>query len=208
MLVTFLILLSGITVQASRECSAGKACVPLEDCPEVKNQLEAFRNSPDDVEKVERQEKLKELVCDRKMICCKMANEEHCNRNQRLGFFKQLADHKVSGFVVAKDEQTMLLCSFSYDGKGPDAFLVVGNSKAVNKPNADDAIPVVPGLEAIKRNFEFSDRDIPILGKFDKETLEVRLPEGESVSGLKWISVFCRDYDIDFGHAIFGIPDA
>ena len=30
----------------------------------------------------------------------------------------------------------------------------------------------------------------------------------ESLFSLKWISLFCRDYDIDFGHAIFGIPDS
>jgi hypothetical protein len=50
-----------------------------------------------------------------------------------IGTFKQLTFHPVSGRVVAKDEKTLLICDFVYDGQGPDAFLIVGNRK-VNSP--------------------------------------------------------------------------
>ncbi len=46
-----------------------------------------------------------------------------------IGTFKQLTFHPVSGRVVAKDEKTLLICDFVYDGQGPDAFLIVGNRK-------------------------------------------------------------------------------
>ncbi len=31
----------------------------------------------------------------------------------------------------------------------------------------------------------------------------LHLPVGVTVDQLRWISVFCRQYDIDFGHVIF-----
>jgi hypothetical protein len=42
---------------------------------------------------------------------------------------KALSFHPVSGRVVAKDEKTILICDFVYDGQGPDAFLIVGNKQ-------------------------------------------------------------------------------
>ena len=48
-----------------------------------------------------------------------------------IGRMKQLTFHPVSGHVVAKNENTILICDFVYDGEGPDAFLVVGNRQVV-----------------------------------------------------------------------------
>jgi hypothetical protein len=58
---------------------------------------------------------------------------------------------------------------------------------------------VIPIPDASRRNYRFKDSDIPILRQFRGERVELQLPEGESVSGLKWISVFCRDFNINFG---------
>ncbi len=46
-----------------------------------------------------------------------------------IGRMKALSFHPVSGRVVAKDEKTILICDFVYDGQGPDAFLIVGNKQ-------------------------------------------------------------------------------
>jgi hypothetical protein len=43
--------------------------------------------------------------------------------------------------VVAKDDTTLVVCDFVYDGRGPDAFFVVGNRNAGPTPNARDAKP-------------------------------------------------------------------
>ncbi len=40
--------------------------------------------------------------------------------------------------VVAKDDTTLVVCDFIYDGKGPDAFFIVGSK---NDPNPKDAKP-------------------------------------------------------------------
>ena len=46
------------------------------------------------------------------------------------------------------------------------------------------------------------DTDVPILKAFDSEDIELRLPSDVKASEIKWISLFCRDFDIDFGHVI------
>ena len=61
--------------------------------------------------------------------------------NPEIGSFNQLTFHPLSGKVVSKDETTLVVCDFVYDGKGPDAFFIVGNKDAADKPNAEDAIP-------------------------------------------------------------------
>ena len=52
-------------------------------------------------------------------------------------------------------------------------------------------------------NFSFEDQDIPILPRFDQERVLLRLPEGVKVSDIQWVSVFCRDFNIDFGNVKF-----
>ena len=49
----------------------------------------------------------------------------------------------------------------------------------------------------------YQDGGIPILGEFRGEDITLELPEGDlTTRDIKWISVWCRDYTIDFGHAV------
>merc|ERR1719348_1206997 len=43
----------------------------------------------------------------------------------------------------------------------------------------------------------------PILKAATQETLTLKLPQGMKASSLKWFSVWCRLYSVDFGHLIF-----
>ena len=62
---------------------------------------------------------------------------------------------------------------------------------------------VVPKTESRRRTYNFRDQDIPILRQHRGETVELQLPVGESISSLKWISVFCRDFSVNFGQVNF-----
>jgi len=55
------------------------------------------------------------------------------------------------------------------------------------------------------KEYSYSDRNIPLIKRsFDgSEDLVLELPEGTTVDQLKWISVWCRDFDINFGHVTF-----
>ena len=56
------------------------------------------------------------------------------------------------------------------------------------------------------KHFSYSDRDIPLLLRpFSGEDVVLTLPPGRTVDELRWISVWCRKYQIDFGHVIFPI---
>merc|ERR1712222_291811 len=54
-------------------------------------------------------------------------------------------------------------------------------------------------------HFSYSDKNIPLLLRpFDgSEDVVLTLPPGYSTTDLKWLSVWCRDYQINFGHVTF-----
>ena len=93
---------------------------------------------------------------------------------------------------------------------GPDVFFIVGLCNAQPRPNPRDAIPVPypapaapTGLNPEPR-IPFDDPDIPILGRFDGQDIDLRLPNGIRVKDIKWISLYCRQFGIDFGHVNLG----
>lgn len=133
---------------------------------------------------------------------------------QYLGSFKQLTYHPVAGDLTVRDDQTFTIRNFVYDGEGPDVFFIVGLRNARSRPNPRDAIPVpYPTTQAFPygngpaepRNspvstYRFEDPDIPILGRFDGQDIDLQLPQGIGVHDVKWISLYCRQFGIDFGH--------
>ena len=42
-------------------------------------------------------------------------------------------------------------------------------------------------------------------GPFRNQTVQLQLPPGLKVSDLQWLSLYCRDFDIDFGNVKFWI---
>jgi hypothetical protein len=61
--------------------------------------------------------------------------------------------------VVAKDDTTLVVCDFIYDGKGPDAFFIVGSK---NDPNPKDAKPGKSPFNR-KKTFLSDPKTIPTL---------------------------------------------
>ena len=43
-------------------------------------------------------------------------------------------DYAIEGEVFVKDEKTLLIKGFTYDGAGPDAYFLVGNSGVPSEP--------------------------------------------------------------------------
>ena len=95
--------------------------------------------------------------------------------------------------------------NFKYDGAGPDAFFWVGTQGA--KPNSNGIILPYPFQGEF---FDSDDSNAPILDKaFDgsQEAIYLTLPNDLKVSDLKWISVWCRELEVNFGDFIFEIPE-
>merc|ERR1711956_182354 len=60
----------------------------------------------------------------------------------KVGIITQLAEHPLAGELWAVDEDTLEFRKFTYGGKGPDAFFMIGTHDADEKPNLDDGIPI------------------------------------------------------------------
>jgi len=119
--------------------------------------------------------------------------------------------HGVGGSVFARGHNTVVIKGFTYDGKGPDAFLWAGNSSKPDEEALEEGFvnAVLPhSLEGgLRPSYEYKDEDIPILGSFLEATdIEVKLPGHVSVEELRWISVWCRKFGVNFGHVDF--PDS
>jgi len=122
----------------------------------------------------------------------------------KVGIITQLAEHKLAGELWAVDEDTLEFRKFTYGGKGPDAFFMIGTHDADEKPNLDDGIPIPYSKDKlqIQKLYDIND-EIPKLPAFKNEQFKVTLPPGIHVSDLKWLSVYCRQYTKDFGNVKF-----
>ncbi|KAG7169644.1 Skeletor-like 1 [Homarus americanus] len=95
--------------------------------------------------------------------------------------------HQVKGEIYAVDSRTIHIRGFSYDGSAPDAFFYGGTS---GRPS--------------DRGFIIPDENggTDPLGRYSNQDVTLTLPEGKTLKDLKWLSVWCRAFAIDFGHVM------
>ncbi|XP_037029296.1 protein Skeletor, isoforms B/C isoform X1 [Bradysia coprophila] len=111
-----------------------------------------------------------------------------------IGPLKQFG-HGIKGDLYAVDESTIFLKGFSYDGTGPDAFFWVGKTP---RPSPEGYI--IPYPE------EYNGRNPPILQAYHNADIILRLPMGKRIRDIRWLSVWCRRFTVDFGEVF--IPAA
>ena len=111
--------------------------------------------------------------------------------------------HGVSGTVTLLDKSTIQIVDFSYDGKIHDAYFFFSTKSS--KPGRADIVPIVYPSKVSKKPVPYNagPDKLPILKRFKKETIELKLPLGYSTDELKWLSVYCRGYDVEFGTLVF-----
>ncbi|XP_063233288.1 protein Skeletor, isoforms D/E-like [Bacillus rossius redtenbacheri] len=92
--------------------------------------------------------------------------------------------HGVSGDVFAVDSRTLHIRDFTYDGEGPAAYFYVGSTKA-------------PGPDGVRIPDEKgSDQPLP---RYVGKHVTLTLPESSSLSSIKWFSVWCDEFSVNFG---------
>uniref|UniRef100_A0A182WYF8 DOMON domain-containing protein n=1 Tax=Anopheles quadriannulatus TaxID=34691 RepID=A0A182WYF8_ANOQN len=96
--------------------------------------------------------------------------------------------HGIKGQVFAVDESTLFVKGFAYDGNAPDAFFWVGNSP---RPSPEGFI--IPYPE------EYSGREPPVLQQHTNTDIILKLPMGKRIRDIRWLSVWCRRFTVDFG---------
>ena len=106
----------------------------------------------------------------------------------------------LSFYTLCETTASVRSCSIL----GPDAFFWVGiegNPKIV--PTDDKTLILDPK----GTYFQYRDAKAPILGKYEGETVTLKMPANMKVGDLKWISVWCRKFSVDFGHVIIDEKD-
>jgi len=205
LLAALLLPTTAVTAQNSiSTCPISSACVPIKTCAPIISQLSLAKETSDVAKKRKIIGQVREKVCgDRRdrLICCPQPGPDVAGTAPvQIGSFKNIY-HNIGGEAYALDAQNILIKDFTYDGEGPDAFFLAGTSGRPSRLDGDVVLPFPYEGE----HFSYSDRNIPLLLRpFDgSEDVVLTLPPGYSVTDLKWISVWCRDYQINFGHVTF-----
>ncbi|CAG7836850.1 unnamed protein product [Allacma fusca] len=93
-------------------------------------------------------------------------------------------EHKVSGEVYAVDARTIHIRGFNYDGAGPDAFFWTGFTE---HPSPQGII--IPNERGTKE----------VLGAYNNQDITITLPDGLTLRDVKWLAVWCRAFEVNFG---------
>jgi len=200
---TMALLTNTVTTQNSiSSCSIGEECIAIKTCKPIIEMLTRAKETSDVVKKRSIISQVREKVCgerSERLICCPEEGSKTAGRQVKIGSFKNIF-HDIGGEAYALDSQTILIKGFTYDGEGPDAFFLAGTS---GKPSRASGNVVLP-YPYEGKHFSYSDRNIPLLLRpFGGEDVVLTLPPGRTVGELRWISVWCRDYQINFGHVTF-----
>merc|ERR1711971_1311850 len=192
----------GVCRRDSEVCTAIRSCAP------ALLQLQQAKAAVDATEKARIIGDLRTKVCGLKSdrtVCCEDGQGSTPGKSKatsaaigkrKIGSFVNIW-HGIAGEVFALDDETILIEDFTYDGEGPDAFFLAGTTGRPSK-NGQVVLPF-PDEE---KTFGYTDKDIPILGRFTgDQDIVLKMPPGRKVSDLKWVSVWCRDFVVDFGHA-------
>lgn len=110
----------------------------------------------------------------------------------RAGWVARLSSlqHGVSGTVTIVDERTLRLSGFHYDGGGPLVFAYLGANDSSAAYAAGRAIG--PQLATAYAN----------------ATVEMQLPEGQTLDGFTALSIWCAAFRVNFGSGEFKAPAA
>jgi len=190
------------TVIEGRNCDRREACVPFRSCPSAIERLRAVQGSRNPALRKQTVAQIRKDICgaaSARTICCPRQDSGPGPEDEQV-FLGNLSNiiHDIAGEVYAVGRHKLLIKGFHYDGEGPDAFLLADTVSA--SPNRGGRV-VIP-YPSEERHYAYDDPTIPILPAFNGEDVLLSLPTGVAVNDLTWISVWCRQFDINFGHII------
>ncbi|XP_043652121.1 protein Skeletor, isoforms D/E isoform X1 [Drosophila teissieri] len=94
--------------------------------------------------------------------------------------------HGVSGDVYAVDSRTIFIKKFNYDGEAPAAYFYVGNTGRPSNEGAARLRDERGGTASLTRRYRNKD-------------VTLSLPEGKTLRDIKWFSVWCDEFAVNFG---------
>jgi len=206
----------------------GGVCIPIKQCKPIVRDLHKARDAGQTGDKEKMNiiiAKVRNKVCgDKKdkLICCPPEQEVVTQPPpppptaapvavvpKLIGNFVNIY-HDIGGTAYELDSKNILIKGFTYDGEGPDAFFWAGTTEKPNRRGTNKKNAVLP-YPFTGQHFDYYSRSIPILGRFNG-TKDILLTLPEDIEGstenihvqdIRWLSVWCRDYKVNFGHVTF-----
>jgi hypothetical protein len=106
--------------------------------------------------------------------------------------------HNIGGTVYVLNNNKIFIKGFTYDGTGPDAFFLVGESGTPNR------VGTILSYPDNGKCYEYNDQSVPLLTQaFDGNDITLTLPCALDITKIKWLSVWCRAFSMDFGSILF-----
>lgn len=93
--------------------------------------------------------------------------------------------HGVSGTVTVLNDCTIEVVNFNYDGGGPSVYFYA----AVDQDYAGDSFIIGQRLNGTR---------------WVNDTIRLSVPEGKSLDDFNSLSVWCSDFNANFGEVLFG----
>jgi hypothetical protein len=100
------------------------------------------------------------------------------------GYFSTLA-HNVSGKATIIDNCTIEITEFTYDGGGPEVYFYGAKN---HEYASSEAFPLGPKLTGTV---------------YDNGSITIKLPQNKSLDDLTGLSVWCVDFNANFGQMDF-----
>ncbi|XP_014219944.1 protein Skeletor, isoforms B/C [Copidosoma floridanum] len=97
-------------------------------------------------------------------------------------------NHGITGTVYAVDESTFFIKNFTFDGQAPAAYFWVGNEDVVGPSGTPLPYP------------ESKSRNPQPLGRYVNADVILRLPSNMKIRDIKWLSVWCHRFTVNFAH--------
>ncbi|KAK1125042.1 hypothetical protein K0M31_006380 [Melipona bicolor] len=125
-------------------------------------------------------------ISDKPVETSKLSTAKICSAayyGKLIGKLSEL-HHGVSGEVYAVDGRTLFIKDFTYDGEAPTAYFYVGTSKS---PNGN-------GIRLRDERGSSS-----TLKRYRRRDITLTLPDGKTLSNVKWFAVWCDEFSVNFG---------
>lgn len=116
-----------------------------------------------------------------------------CDNNTQVGWTAELStkQHDVSGTAVIRDDSTIEIQNFTFDGEGPAVFPYIASCSEADQGSWGDGQSLGSQLDAA----------------YDGETLTLQIPDDVDVAEIGGISIWCVEFSVDFGSGLFTSPN-
>jgi len=134
------------------------------------------------------------------LILITLANIAPIDVIAKIGNFTNLK-YDVAGSVFSVNSTNLLISKFNYSGGAPDAIFWAGTDGTPDDTKEETTAILAHPFSG--KHYEYSATDYPVLGKAENEDIFLTLPPHLQASDLKWLSVWCKAYSVNFGDVEF-----